>query len=160
MSSAKPSYQLKENIIAFINHYGIDQCGFLTLTFPDDVRCVFEASRRFNSLRTGYLSKVMNAYIGVYERHKSGVIHFHFVLALKKNIAWEVRKGQIVHFDHDQVRKGNYSSAAKELRRIWKQFREVLPRYGFGRHQLLPVKSEKGTGIKTPNQAETKKQEN
>lgn len=65
-----------------------------------------------------------------------------------------------MHFDHDQVRKGNYSSAAKELRRIWKQFREVLPRYGFGRHQLLPVKSEKGTGIKTPNQAETKKQEN
>ncbi|MDK4685633.1 hypothetical protein QDY72_10800, partial [Kingella negevensis] len=70
-----------ENIQSFINYFGMQNCGFLTLTFSDDVKCVYEASKRFNSFRTNFLTKVTLSYIGVYERHKSGRIHFHFVVA-------------------------------------------------------------------------------
>lgn len=143
-NAAKSSYKLVENIRAFVAYHGIEKCGFLTLTFPDEVDCVFEASRRFNSLRTGFLSRIMDAYIGVYERHKSGVVHFHFVLALKVNIYAEYRKGRLVEFDAEAVKKRNYRSAPKALRDLWAQMREVLPRYGFGRHHLVPVQSEKG----------------
>lgn len=143
-STGKPAFALTENIQAFIEHYGIERCGFLTLTFADGIECVFEASRRFNSLRTGFLGKIMNAYIGVYERHKSGAVHFHFVLACKQNIASEYRKGRLVQFDAVSVRKGNYRSAPKALRDLWAQLRETLPKYGFARHQLLPVASGRG----------------
>ena len=43
----------------------------------------------------------------------------------------------------DEIAKGNYRSANRELRAFWKELRGILPRYGFGRHELLPVKSSK-----------------
>lgn len=144
MSTAKPHFQLTENIKSFVKHFGIEKCGFFTLTFPDDVQCVYEASARFNSLRTGYLSKIMDGYIGVYERHESGRIHFHFVIALTKNILNEYRKGRVVQYDWQAVKKRNYRSVPKSLRDLWAELRETLPKYGFGRHHLEPIKHEKG----------------
>lgn len=144
MSTAKPHFQLTENIKSFVKHFGIEKCGFFTLTFPDDVQCVYEASARFNSLRTGYLSKIMDGYIGVYERHESGRIHFHFVIALTKNILNEYRKGRLIQYDWQAVKKRNYRSVPKSLRDLWAELRETLPKYGFGRHHLEPIQHEKG----------------
>lgn len=142
--SSKSVYAFKENVHSFVNHFGLEKCGFFTLTFPDEVKCVFEASKRFNSLRTGYLSKIILGYIGVYERHKTGVIHFHFIVALKQNILFEIKKGVQVNYDFKAVRRRNYKTAPKALRLLWKELRENLPKYGFGRHQLEPIKSDKG----------------
>lgn len=150
MSATKSKIALIGNIESFINHYGIENCGFLTLTFPDSVKDVFEASNRFNSFRTGFLVKRMNGYIGVYERTKRGVIHFHFVVSLKGNILWEKRGHSIVTFNYKEVkskrtpRRLRYRSANAFLKSLWKELLEALPLYGFGRHELVPVKSEKG----------------
>lgn len=122
VSASKPAYSFTANVQAFVDHFGIENCGFLTLTFSEKVDCVHEASRRFNSFRTNFLSKVSKGYIGVYERHKSGVIHFHFVVAFLGNIFSEVRGGAVVCFDHEEVknkrlnRKQRYASANKYLK--------------------------------------------
>lgn len=47
--------------------------------------------------------------------------------------------------DGCRVRRGgihrrDYRSAPKALRTLWRYLRQVLPRYRFGRHELLPVK--------------------
>ncbi|MDO5357469.1 MAG: phasyl DNA replicon protein arp [Conchiformibius sp.] len=136
MSSSKTVYAFQANIESFIAYHGIERCGFLTLTFPDDVKDVSEASRRFNSFRTNFLSLLALGYIGVYERTKRGVIHFHFVVALPQEI-----RG---NFDFAQVKARNYRSVNKYLRKVWKILRTKLPEYGFGRHQLVPVLSNAG----------------
>ena len=153
VSASKPAYSFTANVQAFVDHFGIENCGFLTLTFSEKVDCVHEASRRFNSFRTNFLSKVSKGYIGVYERHKSGVIHFHFVVAFLGNIFSEVRGGAVVCFDHEEVknkrlnRKQRYASANKYLKALWAQFRQAVPKYGFGDKfgsQILPVYNGKG----------------
>ena len=152
-NTSKPAYAFTENVQAFVNHFGVENCGFLTLTFSDDVTSVYEASRRFNSFRTNFLSKVSRAYIGVYERHKSGRIHFHFVVAFLGNVFSEVRNGVVVGFNYDEVkdkrlpRRSRYRSANAYLRSLWAQFREAVPKYGFGDRfgsQILPVYNGRG----------------
>lgn len=142
-SVAKGEFVLTRNVQGFIEHFGIEKCGFLTLTFADDVQDVREASRRFNSMRTNFLCKHIQGYIGVYERTKSGRIHFHFVVALKKDI----RSG----FNFDAMQKANKGvyglklTSNHELKSLWQLLKANLPKYGFGHiHQLVPVHSETG----------------
>lgn len=120
------------NIESLIETYGIDNCAFVTLTFPDHVTDPREASRRFNSLNTGVLKQYINGYVGVYELHKSGRIHFHFVV----NLGFDCRTG----FDFDAVANRDYRSVCRSLRTLWAQWRERLPKYGFGRFQVVPIK--------------------
>lgn len=137
-NAKKSAYVMNLNIAGFVQYFGIDKCGFLTLTFPDDVTCTREASKRFNSMRTNFLKKYTRAYIGVYERTKRGVIHFHFIVALKDDI----RTG----FDFEAVKRGIYTTKTcnPAIRTLWKLLREKLQMYGFGRHELVPIKSQDG----------------
>ena len=132
-SFMKSATALEMNIHSFVNHFGVDYCGFLTLTFPDNVIDVREASRRFNSMNTHFLREISLGYIGVYERHKSGRIHFHLLVAFDSNI----RGG----LDFSAVAKRDYRTANKSLRSLWALMRRRLPDYGFGRAELLPVKT-------------------
>ena len=150
---AKSVFAFTENVQSFIEHFGVEHCGFLTLTFADHVTDVFEASARFNSFRTGVLDKKLNmlAYIGVYERTQKGRVHFHFVIAFNENIAFEYRKGVKIEFNHEVVnnfrlpKQIRYASVPASLRGIWKKLRDKLELYGFGiQHRLVPVKSDKG----------------
>ena len=152
-ASAKSAYAFTENVQKFVEHYGLEYCGFLTLTFEDNVTDVFEASKRFNSFRTGILDKQlhMQAYIGVYERTQKGRVHFHFCIAFNENIAYEYRFGKKVEFNHKVVnnfrlpKSIRYASVPATLRAIWKKLRQKLELYGFGlQHRLVPVKTEKG----------------
>lgn len=137
-SAKRAAYVLNLNIEGFIKHFGLDNCGFLTLTFPDDVKDVRQASKRFNSMRTNFLDKHILGYIGVYERTKRGVIHFHFIIACKGNI----REG----FDFKAIANNIYSSNTRNdfIASLWQLFRTKLPKYGFGRHQLVPIKCKDG----------------
>jgi hypothetical protein len=71
--------------------------------------------------------------IGVWERHASGRIHFHLVVALDKDI----RSGA----DFAAFKRKDYRSANSALRAEWAFWRETCPKYRFGRHELMPVKS-------------------
>lgn len=131
-SGRKSAAALEMNIHGLIDAYGIDNCAFVTLTFPDHVTDPREASRRFNSMNSNFLRHQIDGYVGVFELHKSGRIHFHFVV----NLGFDCRTG----FDFQAVANGDYSSASPRLRALWKLWRERLPAYGFGRFQVVPIK--------------------
>jgi hypothetical protein len=118
--------------------YSIERLGFLTLTFRDHVTQIREAQRRFNSLNTHVLARRYERAIGVWERQKSGRIHFHLVVVLPGDI----RTG----FDFEAIKLQDYRSANQVLRGEWSFWRKTAPLYRFGRTELLPVKST-GEGI-------------
>lgn len=128
--------------------------GFLTLTVGDtrkdlsgknrfeQVFDAAEASRRINNLNRRFLADLFSKAIVVTERHKNKAIHFHIVGLLRSRA--DIRTG----FDFEafkEIRKsGKKFSAADvgaspELATIWKQLRETLPGYGFGRAELTPI---------------------
>lgn len=136
MSVAKASYVLKENVQALLSQYGIERIGFLTLTFQDGVTDIKEANRRLNSLMTGYLGSQLDAYILIRERQKRGAWHFHLLAVLpfdlKDRGRWTRRPSGSFKFTTSNLR----------LLALWKEFREKMPLYGFGRHELLPIRKD------------------
>ena len=135
LSSAhrKAVYALIQNVIILVFIYGIDRIGFLTLTFARHVVSYKEAQKALHSLMTGVLKQRYCEYIIVMERMNSKRIHYHLLVVMAKDI----RTG----FNFAQVEQGNYSSANSYLRSEWAFWRKTAPKYGFGRHELMPVKS-------------------
>lgn len=113
----------------------INHVGFLTLTFPENITDPKEAYSRYRSMNTHFLSQwdEVKDWICVKERQKRGAWHYHLIVVLKGDI----RSG--VNFE--EVAKGKYGTAGDYLRSLWKELRERLPEYGFGRSELLPVRS-------------------
>ncbi len=129
----KTAYKLAKSVARLCGKYGVERVGFLTLTFADHVTCAKEAGRRFNSLRAGVLAERYVESICVLERMKSGRIHFHLLVVLPVDI----RTG----FDFAAASRGDYRSANAHLRSEWSFWRATARSYGFGRTELLPVKS-------------------
>jgi len=138
-TKAKQAAALAYNIKFLAEEFGVERVGFLTLTVGDTVNGTFvhvkeraEASRRFNSI----LNRIRERYhcgVVVTERHRNGGIHFHLVVALR----FDARTG----FDFDAVKRRDYRSVSKDLRDEWAWWRENQAKYGFGRHELTPIKS-------------------
>jgi len=129
----KTSFILKESVQHLADQYGVDFLGFLTLTFRDHITDPKEAQRRLNSLITHVIKPRYQEYLGVFERQKSGRIHYHLLIVLDIDI----RTG----FDFLAVAEQDYSSASRELRSEWAFWRRTAVKYGFGRTELMPVKS-------------------
>lgn len=132
-SQRKTSFILKASVESLCARFGIQNVGFLTLTFADNVQTHSEASKRLNSLITNVIKPRYQAYVGVAERQKSGRIHFHLVVALDVDI----RTG----FNFEEIENQNYSSANPCLRKEWSFWRINAPKFRFGRTELLPIKS-------------------
>jgi hypothetical protein len=113
----------------------VNHVGFLTLTFPDNVTDHKEAHERFRSFRTNYLSKhpSFGSWVHVKERQKRGAWHYHIIVVLKGDI----RSG----VNWDELSRGVYRSANPYLKSLWQDLRENLQKYGFGRSELLPIRS-------------------
>ena len=140
-SQAKTAWALRYNAEKMCEGAGLERIGFLTLTVGDKTESGFkqvwdasEASRRINNLGRRILPVIFERGIIATERHSSGAIHFHILGVLLGRP--DIRSG----FDFDKVAAGDYRSVPEELREIWKFLREVLPKYGFGRAELLPIK--------------------
>lgn len=129
----KAAAALGWNVAAFVDRHGLDYCGFLTLTPPDQVEDRREWETRFRSLRTHVLGPRYRDWIRVFERQKSGRIHAHLLVALP----FDCRTG----VDFAAFAENDYRSASGELRDEWSYLRRTLPRYGFGRHELHPVRT-------------------
>ncbi len=132
-SHKKTAHMLKETVQHLATVHGIDRIGLLTLTFADQVTDAKEAQRRYHSLRTNILSKRYLEFVRVLERQASGRIHYHLVVVLKADI----RTGA----NFEEFEKKTYKSANVALRSEWAFWRRNAPAYGFGRTELLPVKS-------------------
>lgn len=129
----KTSYVLTASVKALADRFTIHKLGFLTLTFADHVLCPKEAQKRFNSLVTNVIKPRYSEYVGVLERQRSGRIHYHLLIVLSQ----DVRTG----FQFDEIKNHNYSSASPYLRSEWSFWRSTAKKYGFGRTELLPVRS-------------------
>lgn len=127
------AFVITHEIIQLGREFGPERLGFLTLTFADLVLDLREAQRRFHSLVTHVLNERYERCIGVWERMKSGRLHCHLVVVL----AQDIRTG----FDFAACEKRDYRSANSYLRAEWAFNRKTMPAYGFGRTELLPVKS-------------------
>ena len=129
----KSAAALAWNVQYLADLHSIERIGFLTLTFPDHVTCPKEAQRRFNSLASNILRSRYAAYIRIFERCLSDRIHYHLLVVLPDDI----RTGA----NFDEIAQGQYTSANKSLKSEWKFWRETAKEYGFGRTELLPIKS-------------------
>lgn len=129
----KAAAALSWNVAAMVEKHGVDRVGFLTLTFADHVTDPKEAQRRFNSLRSNVLAKRYTDHIRVVERQKSGRIHYHLLVVLPDDI----RTGA----DFDAFAMQDYKSANNHLRREWAYWRHTAKKYGFGRTELMPIRS-------------------
>lgn len=120
--------------------YGLQNLGFLTLTFKENITDPKEAQRRFNSLATHILKPRYGEYIAIRERQKRGAIHYHLLVPVFNDI----RTG----FDWTDLdtaktlpRGKRYPSASAALRAEWRFWRQNATKYGFGRTEILPVRS-------------------
>lgn len=132
----RQAHTLFSNVERLINKeaLSINHVAFLTLTFPDNVTDHREAYRRFRSMNTNFLSSwAVGSWLCVKERQKRGAWHYHLIVALKDDIKTGV--------NFEEFEQGNYRSAGSALRSLWKELRTVLPEYGFGRSELMPVRS-------------------
>jgi hypothetical protein len=107
--------------------------GFLTLTFAQNIQSPREAQRRLNSLITHVIKPRYSEYVGVMERQKSGRIHYHLLV----HVGTDIRTG----FDFSAIENHDYRSASSALRSEWAFWRHTAKKYGFGRTELLPVRS-------------------
>lgn len=131
--SRKTAFILQQSIHHLSSLSGLEKLGFLTLTFSQHIVCPKEAQKRLNSLITHVIKPRYSNYVGVLERQKSGRIHYHLLVTLSSDIRTGV--------DFKQLSERNYSSAGASLRAEWSFWRQTAKKYGFGRTELLPVRS-------------------
>lgn len=135
----KSAEAVNQNARSFVHHFGLERVGFLTLTFPDQVKDIREAQRRFNCLATGVLNEQFQGWAKVVERHKSKALHHHVLVGVSSDI--RTRKGGGGPVDFEAFQRRDYRTANEALRELWAFWRRTAPKYGFGRTELLPIKS-------------------
>lgn len=139
----KAAHALAENVERFCSLYGIDNCGFLTLTFAENIKDHREASRRFNSMNTHYMSQVYGQWIWARERQKRGAWHYHLVVQCKGDIRtgfdWDEFLAWIS--DRENGKRRRLKTGNHFLRSLWEMNNRAFPSYGFGRVELLPIRS-------------------
>lgn len=151
----KTEFCLKENVRLAAEKYGLENLGFLTLTFAKAMFSARHAQKRMNSLLTNIIRpRYGNRYIGVLERHESGAIHFHFIIV----VGVDIRTGfdwALADAAYAAQQARDFPSASKLwaaaagkaakgefLRKEWRFWRDLKRRYRWlGRCQLLPIKS-------------------
>ena len=138
----KQAHCVRENVERFVREIGINNIGFLALTFPDNLMDPRQAYQRFRSFNNNFFSKseFFGEWLCVKERQKRGAWHYHLLVDCKADI----RTG----FNWTKFYSKDYSEVSPYLRQIWATLREVLPRYGFGRHELTPIRTN-AQGIST-----------
>lgn len=140
MSVAKSAFALKENVKSLLNQYSLEQIGFLTLTFEDNISDIKEANSLLNSLMSNFLREKLLSYILIRERQHRGAWHFHLLAVLPFDLK---SKGR---FQKKSFGKGySFKTSNVDLLNLWAELREAMPRYGFGRHELLPIRKDSGS---------------
>lgn len=127
------AFTLAREVSLLASKFGLENLGFLTFTFADPIKCIKEAQRRFNSLNSHVIADRYKRAISCVERQGSGRLHFHLLAVMNAPI----RQG----VDFKAFASGDYRTAGPALRAEWAFWRKTCPRYGFGRHELMPIKS-------------------
>ena len=125
----KSAFTLGENVRRFCDLYGLQNCGFLTLTFPDNVVDHKEASRRFNNMNRRYLGTFYGEWIWARERQKRGAWHYHLVVQCKGDIRtgfdWDEYRQWLT--DYSQGKRRRLRTGNPLLRSLWEMNNRALP---------------------------------
>jgi hypothetical protein len=164
------AFKLLYNAFWFIREHGFSNVSFLTLTIKENVVDAREAQRRANSFQSNILQKRYgHRYLRVFERQTRGAVHYHYLAALPQDIRtgfdWEAQ-GEIRRLEKDGQRgspewrrasRRRDLSAGPYLRGEWAFFRKLFGqhkngqhtpgRYGFDRHELLPLRTRIGSVV-------------
>ncbi len=135
---------LEAKIAGMASDYGLEHLGFFTLTFADDLQWTNEADwreamRRWDSFNSNVVRRLFLAWVCVAEPQDSGRIHFHLVVVCHEDIRtgtdWKLLK-----------RKKWWRATNENLHALWRELNPkyggCLGRYGFGRAELLPVRTD------------------
>jgi hypothetical protein len=146
-SAAKTVFCLAQEVQNLASDYPLDRIGFLTLTFKDNCVERVEAWRRFRSLRSRVLAARFVCCIAVSERQKRGAWHFHLIVVTKARLG-DAEDARLADMSQLNWREGDRRHSieirgriSESLRSEWRFWREIAPRYRFGRCEILPVKS-------------------
>lgn len=148
----KQADALTKNIIWMADKFGQERVGFLTLTVGDqdtggryrNLRDRKEAQRRFHSLLSNVIVRRYHCGVTITERHRNGGIHFHLGVVCAEDIRGEIDFAACFPPKNYQGRpshKADYSTANDALKREWAFWRRTAKQYGFGRHQLQPMRA-------------------
>ena len=147
----KQAEALTENIKWLAETFGKERIGFLTLTLGDvvaggryrNLRDRKEAQRRFHSLLTNVITKRYQCGVTAIERHHNKGIHFHLVVVCTHDIHGEIDFAACFP-PKDATGKpqyqADYATANAAIKREWAFWRQEAKFYGFGRHQLQPMR--------------------
>ena len=141
--------QLRANVEAYAERYGVGRLIDLTLTFARNVTDRREASKHWRSFRAHVLGPYTD-WLRVMERQTRGAIHYHVLLVVPADAGevsldraeWEAYK---TAFQRWQAlgRPGrfrwHYESASPCLRAAMRHLGAKARAYGFGRATVLPV---------------------
>ena len=150
-ADAKRAFILRKHVEAFIAHYGREHTVFFTTTDKDGISPK-EYARRWNNLLR-HESEWVDAFIRVLEPQKNGRPHFHNLTAVDFDTLPDAFDWQAFHDAQEAYRAKDWptfkakraayvSSAAPELRELWAWSRRVMPVYGLGRAEILPVRKQ------------------
>jgi len=124
---------------------GVERCAFVTITTAQNnsywTKEGWENARKmFHSWSThkGGLPYVFGAgrdWCRVIEPQRRGAIHWHILI----DVGADIRTG----CDFEAFNRGDYRTAPPALRKLWARMRDSAKRYGLGRVEIMPVKSEK-----------------
>ena len=148
----KQAEALTQNILWMSETFGRERVAMHTPTLGDlvvggrfrNLRDRIEAQRRFHSLMTHEISKRYVCGVNVTERHKNGGIHFHLVVVCKENIYGQIDFAACFPPKDclgKPLYKPVYLTANKAIHREWAYWLRTAKLYGFGRHQLQPLRT-------------------
>jgi hypothetical protein len=147
----KQAEALTENIKWMAETFGRERVGFLTLTLGDvdaggrfrNLRDRKEAQRRFHSLLTNIIARRYVCGVAGTERHRNGGLHFHLVVGCWEDIRGNIDFGACFPKKDGRgkpVHPPNYSTANDAIKREWAFWRHTAKLYGFGRHNIQPMR--------------------
>jgi hypothetical protein len=137
-TKAKCAEALRRNVAYLVQEFGVERIGFLTLTVGDWHKERFvgicereEAEKRFHRAMRGIAARYQCG-VTVTERCESRALHWHLVVV----VGADIRTG----CNFEAFERRDYRSAPERLRLEWLWWRTNAPKFGLGRHELLPVK--------------------
>lgn len=138
-TSAKSTYLCESNIKALKYQYDRSQLQFLTITFQPDSKLSDQGAKdRLHRLTTNIFNRREIGWIRVLERNRSGVIHFHILLALPWDARNEIKDPRRINTKSRQrVIEKHFSG---RLLALSQELGVKLPKYDVGLWNMTPVK--------------------
>lgn len=153
MAEAKRAFALRNNLNAFFDHYGREHCAFFTLS-PLAGTEPKELAAKFNDARKRQFAWMLS-YVRVLEPRRDGTAHHHYAVATAFDMqpdafdwpAFKVCQEQAPRRGNPpgplfvEMRRRYSSSATPQLRDCWKENKAVSKAFGFGRVEMLPIRT-------------------